>query len=70
MDGVPTISVPTLVLVGAKDRTFLNAADYFERKIPNATKVLVPDAGHAAHRHQPGAVNTALEQLLDATETP
>lgn len=69
MDGVPTISVPTLVLVGAKDRTFLNAAAYFERKIPNATKVVVADAGHAAHRHQPEAVNAALERLLAATES-
>lgn len=69
MDGVAAIGVPTLVLVGAKDRGFLNAADYFERKIPNATKVVVPDAGHGVNRHQPAAVNQALGSLLDATET-
>ena len=70
MDGLTTIAAPTLVLVGAKDRGFLNAADYFERKIPNATKVVVPDAGHGVNRHQPEAVNAALGALLDATESP
>ena len=65
MDGIPTIEVPALVLVGAKDKGFLNAADYFERKLPDAFKVIVPDAGHGVNRHQPAAVNAALEALLD-----
>ena len=65
MDGIPSIKVPTLVLVGAKDKGFLNAADYFERKLPNAFKVIVPDAGHGVNRHQPAAVNAALLELLD-----
>lgn len=63
MDGAPSITVPTLVLVGAKDRGFLAAADWFERKLPNAWKVVVPDAGHAVNRHQPEAVNAALLEL-------
>jgi pimeloyl-ACP methyl ester carboxylesterase len=67
MDGVASITVPTLVLVGEKDRTFLAAADWFERALPHATKVVVADAGHAAHRHQPDAVNRALLDLLSAT---
>ena len=65
IDALPTVTVPTLVLVGAKDRGFLNAADYFERKLPNAFKVIVPDAGHGVNRHQPAAVNAALGDLLD-----
>lgn len=64
MDGIPSITAPTLVLVGAKDRGFLNAADYFERKLADATKVVVPDAGHGVNRHQPAAVNIALAALL------
>jgi pimeloyl-ACP methyl ester carboxylesterase len=63
MDGAPSITVPTLVLVGAKDRGFLAAADWFERKLPNAWKVIVPDAGHGVNRHQPEAVNAALGEL-------
>ena len=67
MDGIPSITVPTLVLVGAKDKGFLNAADYFERKLPDARKVVVPDAGHAVNRHQPEAVNDALRWLVGQT---
>jgi pimeloyl-ACP methyl ester carboxylesterase len=63
MDGAPSITVPTLVLVGAKDRGFLAAADWFERKLPNAWKVIVPDAGHGVNRHQPEAVNAAVLEL-------
>jgi pimeloyl-ACP methyl ester carboxylesterase len=69
MDGVPSIKVPVLVLVGAGDTQFLAAADWFERKLPHATKVVVDDAGHAAHRHQPDVVNRALLGLLAATTT-
>jgi pimeloyl-ACP methyl ester carboxylesterase len=69
MDGVPSIACPTLVLVGEKDRTFLAAADWFERTLPHATKVIVADAGHAAHQHQPDAVNRALLDLLSATRS-
>jgi pimeloyl-ACP methyl ester carboxylesterase len=63
MDGAPSITVPALVLVGAKDRGFLAAADWFERKLPAAWKVIVPDAGHGVNRHQPAAVDTALLEL-------
>jgi pimeloyl-ACP methyl ester carboxylesterase len=64
MDAVPTIAAPAVVIVGAKDTQFLAAADWFEQKLPDATKVVVADAGHAVHRHQPGAVNAALLDLL------
>lgn len=63
MDGTPSITVPTLVLVGAKDRGFLAAADWFEKRLSNAWKVVVPDAGHGVNRHQPDAVNAALVEL-------
>lgn len=65
MDGLPSITVPTLVLVGAKDRGYLNAANYFEAKLPDATKLVVPDAGHAVNRHQPAAVNAALLDVVE-----
>jgi pimeloyl-ACP methyl ester carboxylesterase len=33
-------------------------------KIPNATKVLIPDAGHAANIEQPHAFNQAVRSFL------
>jgi pimeloyl-ACP methyl ester carboxylesterase len=67
MDGASSVAVPTLVVVGAKDRAFLAAADWFERKLPDVTKVVVPDAGHTVQQHQPDAVNRALLDLVDAS---
>ena len=61
-----TISVPTLVLVGANDTNFLTATDYMAKKIANATKVVIADAGHASNLHQPAAFNLAVEGFLAA----
>ncbi|MBV9249240.1 MAG: alpha/beta fold hydrolase [Acetobacteraceae bacterium] len=59
-----TIHVPTLVLVGAEDTNFLAATDYMAAKIPGATKVVIPGAGHAANLHQPAAFNQAVQDFL------
>jgi len=59
-----TIAVPTLVLVGANDTNFLAATDYMAAKIKNATKAVIPDAGHASNLHQPALFNRAVEAFL------
>jgi pimeloyl-ACP methyl ester carboxylesterase len=33
-------------------------------KIPGATKVTIPDAGHASNLHQPAAFSRAVEGFL------
>ena len=64
------IAVPTLVLVGANDSHFLAAADYMARKIPDATRVTIPDAGHASNLHQPALFNRAVEDFLSGLPAP
>jgi pimeloyl-ACP methyl ester carboxylesterase len=59
-----TIAVPTLVLVGSEDTNFLAATDYMARKIPNATKVVIEGAGHAANLDRPEAFNRAVQAFL------
>lgn len=61
---LPDVAVPTLVLVGADDTPFLNAADYMAKVIPQATKVVIPAAGHAANIDQPAAFNDAVIAFL------
>ena len=61
---LPDINVPTLVLVGADDTAFLNAADYMAGVIPAGTKVVLPDAGHEANIDQPAAFNDAVVSFL------
>ena len=58
------IKVPTLVLVGANDTNFLAATDYMAAKIAGSTKVVIPNAGHAANLHQPALFNQAVEAFL------
>ena len=62
--GLDKIAVPTLVLVGADDTHFLGAADYMARKIPDAARVTIPEAGHASNLHQPAAFNRAVAEFL------
>ena len=64
IESLEGIKAPTLVLVGANDRAFLNATDYMAAKIPGATRVVIPDAGHAANIDQPEAFNRAVDEFL------
>jgi pimeloyl-ACP methyl ester carboxylesterase len=62
---LPDIKVPSLVVVGADDTPFLAASDYMAAKIPGATKVVVPSAGHAVNIDQPQAFIDAVLPFLD-----
>lgn len=64
IESLEHIAVPALVLVGEKDQPFLGATDYMANKIPGCTKVMIPDAGHAANLDQPAAFNAAIEAFL------
>jgi pimeloyl-ACP methyl ester carboxylesterase len=64
IDGLPSIAVPALVLVGEQDEAFLVAAHVMASKIPPAVKVVLPGAGHASNINQPLAFNRAVEEFL------
>src|SRR5690606_35993094 len=64
IDSLPGIRVPAIVIVGANDTPFLAATDYMASRIPNARKVVIPDAGHASNIDQPEAFNGALLEFL------
>ena len=64
IESLPNITVPTLVLVGANDQPFLGASEYMAAKVPGATKVMIPDAGHSANIDQPAAFNAAVTSFL------
>lgn len=66
ISSLPHIKVPTLVIVGADDQPFLASADYMATKIPNAQKVVIPHAGHAANLDQPEQFNQAVMGFLQA----
>ena len=66
-DALPGIAVPTLVLAGSVDRNAPPAGmRRMAERIPAATYVELPGAGHLAHLEQPSAFNAALRTFLDA----
>src|SRR5262245_28575064 len=68
LDSLPSIRVPTLIVVGEHDAPFLAACDYMAAKIPGAMKCVLAGAGHAANIDQPiafDAVTTAFLEQLD-----
>jgi pimeloyl-ACP methyl ester carboxylesterase len=64
IESLPSIKVPAIVVVGAKDTPFLAASDYMAAKIPGAEKAIIPDAGHAANIDQPAAFNAAITSFI------
>jgi pimeloyl-ACP methyl ester carboxylesterase len=69
IDGLDGIAVPTLVVVGGRDRRFLAGADHLAAKIPDATKVVLDDAGHAPNLDQPEAFDRAVLAFLARIES-
>jgi len=65
IESLPNIKVPALVIVGADDAPFLAASDYMAAKIPGATKVVIPAAGHAVNIDQPEAFLQAVLPFLE-----
>lgn len=66
---LPAIDVPTLVVVGERDRQFRNAADYLAAKIPGAVKHVVAGAGHAPNIDRPAEFNRIVTDFLDEVDT-
>ena len=65
IESLPEVKVPSLIVVGAEDMPFLAAADYMAARIPGATKVVIPAAGHTVNIDQPRAFQEAVLPFLD-----
>ena len=66
IDGLPSIDVPTLVIVGDQDTAFLASCEYMTKKIPGARLETIVGAGHSSNLDQPEAFNRVLLDFLDA----
>jgi pimeloyl-ACP methyl ester carboxylesterase len=70
LDGLPTIDVPTLVVVGGADEQFLPGARYMAAKIPGARLVEITGAGHAPNITHAEAFDRHLLDFLEPSEAP
>jgi pimeloyl-ACP methyl ester carboxylesterase len=68
LDSLPSIRVPTLIVVGEHDTPFLAATDYMAAKIPGATRCVLVGAGHAANIDQPLAFNAVVSDFLERVD--
>lgn len=65
INGLTSIEVPTLIIVGSEDTPFLGAADYMAAKIPAARKVVIAGAGHAPNVSRPAEFDAEARAFLD-----
>jgi pimeloyl-ACP methyl ester carboxylesterase len=66
IDGLPSIRIPTLVIVGDRDEPFLAPCEYMAKKISGARLEVIRDAGHSSNLDQPDAFNRVLADFLDS----
>jgi len=60
------IDVPTLLIWGANDKLFpVDYAQAWQRLIPGAKTVIIPECGHVPHIEQPAAFVSALAGFID-----
>ncbi|HTO12701.1 MAG TPA: alpha/beta fold hydrolase [Candidatus Binatia bacterium] len=64
IDGLATIRVPTLIIVGDQDQPFVAPSEYMAKKIPGARLAVIPGAGHSSNLDQPEVFNRVLREFL------
>ena len=64
IDALPSIQVPTLIIVGDQDQPFLAPCEYMAKKIPGARLEVIAGAGHSSNLDQPEAFNRVLREFL------
>jgi pimeloyl-ACP methyl ester carboxylesterase len=64
IDDLQRIEVPTLIVVGEHDDAYMRAAEVMLGKIPGATRVEIPGAGHICNIEEADAFNAVLVRFL------
>ena len=70
IEALPSIAVPTLVVVGERDEAFLAGSRDMAEKIPDAELAVIVGAGHAPPVTHPAEFNAVLRAFLDRVEAP
>jgi pimeloyl-ACP methyl ester carboxylesterase len=68
IEHLPDIDVPTLVVVGDRDRQFLAGGVYMATKIPGARHVVIEGAGHAPMLTHPDQFLTEVSAFLGSVD--
>ena len=68
-ENMGTLRVPTLFLVGEKDRVFMRAHDYFMNNVARSVSCVIRDAGHNLHKTHRTQVLNAVSNFLQNLPT-
>jgi 2-succinyl-6-hydroxy-2,4-cyclohexadiene-1-carboxylate synthase len=60
------LAMPTLLLTGELDPKYPDVTARSAERIPDARRILIPDAGHNVHAERPAAYRQAVKDFLDA----
>ena len=63
IDRITEVELPTALIVGSRDKGFLGANDYLERKLPHAVRTTIDDGGHKVMRSHPAVVADAVRSI-------
>ena len=69
IDRLSEVTVPVGLLVGSRDRAFVGANDYMERKLPDVRRRTVEGAGHRLMRSHPAEVAAMVREVLAASRS-
>ncbi len=64
IDDLARIAAPALVVVGAEDAAYLRAAEVMAARLPAATHVVIPGAGHIVNIEEAAAFDRAVIDFL------
>ena len=73
IDHLSEVSVPVGLIVGSRDKAFLRANDYMERKLSDVRRRTVADGGHRLMRHHSAEIADMVREIVAAaspTATP
>ena len=66
IDGLGSVRVPTLIIVGDQDQPFLAPSEYMAKKIPGARLEVIEGSGHLSNLEAPERFNALLLEHLAA----
>ena len=63
-DTLSSLEIPVLIIAGAEDQKFVDAAHRLSSLIARSTLCIVPDSGHSVHLEQPVAFATIFRSFI------
>jgi pimeloyl-ACP methyl ester carboxylesterase len=67
-DQLPSLKVPTLIVIGDEDEACVDPAVFLRRKIPTSGLLVVPQTGHAVNLEEPTLFNQAVLDFFHLVE--